>query len=66
MVLCPLRRQTKAWAKIAGAPKPVENAVAALPAAVGKKAGTVDCAPTPVVKASKEYSTATADIAAML
>jgi hypothetical protein len=54
----------KDWAKIAGAPKPVATAVAALPAAVGKKAGTVDCAPTLVTKASKECSPMTADIAA--
>jgi hypothetical protein len=53
----------KDWAKIAGAPKPVANAVTALPAAVGKKAGTVDGAPTPVAKASKECSPVTADIA---
>ncbi len=39
------------------------NAVAALPAAVGKKAGTVDGAPAPVAKVSKECSPATADIA---
>ncbi len=63
-MLCPLRRQKKDWAKIAGAPKPVANAVVALPAAVGKKAGTVDGAPAPVVKALKECSPATADIAA--
>jgi hypothetical protein len=60
----PAAQAKKDWAKIAGAPKPVVNAVAALPMAVGKKAGTVDCAPTPVAKASKECSLATADIAA--
>ncbi len=54
----------KDWAKIAGTPKPVVNAVAALPTAVGKKAGTVDGTPTLVAKASKECSLATADIAA--
>ncbi len=40
------------------------NAVAALPVVVGKKAGTVDGAPAPVAKASKECSLASADIAA--
>jgi hypothetical protein len=60
----PAAQAKKDWAIIAGAPKPVANAVAALPAAVGKKAGTVDGAPTPVAKASKECSPATADIAA--
>ncbi len=40
------------------------NSVAALPTAVGKKAGTVNGAPAPVAKASKECSPATADIAA--
>ena len=49
----PAAQAKKDWAKIAGAPKPVANAVAALPAAVGKKAGTVDGAPVPVAKASK-------------
>ncbi len=39
------------------------NAVAALPAAVEKKAGTVNGAPAPVAKASKECSPATADVA---
>jgi hypothetical protein len=60
----PAAQAKKDWAKIAGAPKPVATAVAALPAAVGKKAGTVDCAPAPVAKALKECSPATADIAA--
>jgi hypothetical protein len=60
----PPAQAKKDWAKIAGTPKPVANAVAALPAAVGKKAGTVDGAPMPVAKASKECSPATADIAA--
>ncbi len=60
----PAAQAKKDWAKIAGAPKPVANAVAALLAAVGKKAGTVDGAPAPVAKASKECSPATADIAA--
>ncbi len=39
------------------------NAVAALPAVVGKKVETVDGAPTPVAKASKECSLVTADVA---
>jgi hypothetical protein len=60
----PAAQAKKDWAKIAGAPKPVANAVAALPVAVGKKAGTVDDAPAPVAKASKECSPATAVIAA--
>ncbi len=60
----PAAQAKKDWAKIAGAPKPVANAVAALPMAVGKKVGTVDGAPAPVAKASKECSPATADIAA--
>ncbi len=59
----PAAQAKKDWAKIAGAPEPVANAVAALPAAVGKKAGTANGAPTPVGKASKECSPATADIA---
>jgi hypothetical protein len=54
----------KDWAFIAGAPEPVANAVAALPAAVGTKAGTVDGAPTTVATAWKECSTITADVAA--
>jgi hypothetical protein len=45
-------------------PKPLANAVAALPAAVGKKAGTDDGASAPVAKALKECSPATTDIAA--
>jgi hypothetical protein len=60
----PAAQAKKDCAKIAGAPKPVATAVAALPMAVGKKAGTVDCAPAPVAKLSKECSPATADIAA--
>jgi hypothetical protein len=60
----PAAQAKKDWAKIAGAPKPVANADAALPAAVGKKAETVDGAPTPVAKVLKECSPATADIAA--
>jgi hypothetical protein len=60
----PAAQAKKDQAKIAGTPKPVATAVAALPAAVGKKAGTVDCAPVPVAKASKECSPVTADIAA--
>ncbi len=40
------------------------NAVAALLAVVGKKAGTVDGAPAPVVKALKEFSPVTAFVAA--
>ncbi len=52
------------WAFIAGTTRPVANAVAVLPVAVGKKAGTVDGAPTPVAKASKECSLVTADVAA--
>jgi hypothetical protein len=59
----PAAQAKKDWAKIAGAPKPVANAVASLPAAVRKKAGTVDGAPAPVTKASKECSLVTADIA---
>jgi hypothetical protein len=59
----PAAQAKKGWAKIAGAPKPVANAVAALPAVVGKKAGTVDGALVPVAKALKECSPATADIA---
>jgi hypothetical protein len=54
----------KDWAFIAGAPEPVANAVAALPKGVGKKAETVDGAPTLVAKASKECSPVTADVAA--
>jgi hypothetical protein len=61
----PAAQAKKEWAKIAGAPKPVANAVAALPVVVGKKAGTVDGAPAPVAKASKECSLAAADIAAL-
>ncbi len=60
----PTVQAKKDWAKIAGTPKPVANAVAALPAAAGKKAGTVNDAPAPVAKALKECSPATADIAA--
>ncbi len=60
----PAAQAKKDWAKIAGAPKPMATAVAALPAAVGKKAGTVDCTPVLVAKVSKECSLATADIAA--
>jgi hypothetical protein len=60
----PAAQAKKDWAKIAGTPKPVENAVAALPVAVGKKAGTVDCALAPVAKVSKECSPEKADIAA--
>jgi hypothetical protein len=60
----PAAQAKKDWAKIAGAPESVANAVAALPAAVGKKAETVDGAPAPVAKASKECFPATADIAA--
>jgi hypothetical protein len=60
----PAVQAKKDWAKIAGAPKPVANAVAALPAAVGKKAGTVDGAPALVAKALKECSPATKDITA--
>ncbi len=62
-MLCPLCRQKKTRQKSLVAPKPVATAVAALPTAVGKKAGTVDCAPAPVAKAPKECSLATADIA---
>jgi hypothetical protein len=58
----PAAQAKKDWAKIAGTPKPVANAVAALPAVVGKKAGTVDGTPAPVAKASKECSPSTADI----
>jgi hypothetical protein len=60
----PAAQAKKDWEKIAGTPKPVANTVAALPTAVGKKSGTVDCAPAPVAKAFKECSPATADIAA--
>jgi hypothetical protein len=49
----PTAQAKKDWAKIAGAHKPVANAVAAFPAAVGKKAGADDGAPAPVAKASK-------------
>jgi hypothetical protein len=59
----PAAKAKKDWAKITGAPKPVANAVTALPTAVRKKAGTVDGAPAPVAKALKECSLATADIA---
>jgi hypothetical protein len=54
----------KDWAFIAGAPKPVANAVAALPVAVGKKAGTVNGGPALVAKASEECSPVMADVAA--
>jgi hypothetical protein len=60
----PAAQAKKDWAKITGAPKPVANAVTALPVVVGKKAGTVDGTPAPVAKALKECSPATADIAA--
>jgi hypothetical protein len=60
----PTAQVKKDRAKIAGAPKPVANAVAALPAVVGKKARTVNGAPASVAKAPKECSLVTADIAA--